>query len=160
MRSAYLSALFLGVIAVAIAMSGCLKPEQPTVVKFVVPEGFRGAFRITAKAEAPVTVPSVKPHEINVVEIPAGGLVRMKDTSALILAHHIQCVTAGGKNIPYSKPEAMPKHIAIFPLYTESSGEYYYLIGTHVEVSYALADGKDLLKLGQQILPDTPENAP
>lgn len=157
-KKIHLLSAWLGLAALAISTASCVKPPAPTVVKYIVPEGFRGVFQIT-ELDAPAKAAPLKEHQLNVIEIPPSGLVQMQDTTMYMVTHKVKCVTTSGKDIPYARPDSPAKGIHIFPIYSKSGEDQYYLVGTAEERDYIWANGKSFIKLAKQVLPDAPADA-
>lgn len=150
---------WLGLTATLLATGGCQEPKDPTVIRFVVPDGFSGPFMVTP-GEAPDRVPAVEEHQVNTIHVPPSGLVGMEDTGGFSLIHTVQCVTESGSNIPFASADKSPPGVHIFPLYIQNRGDQYYIVGTYQERDFVWADGKAMVKLGQPIdmaLPPEPE---
>ena len=119
-------------IAPLIALAGCNSAENPVRHEFILPDGYKGVFKIV---EDKTAGQPVKPVDGLVkITVPSNGIVMVKSTHTLQEWHKAVAVYKSGGILPFgvgALPDA--ESVAFFSLWTEANGTIYYLIGTKAE---------------------------
>ena len=109
----------------AALLFGCSERSGPPV-EYVIPDGFRGLFRISPNPNAP-PIPFVDGRCI--VDIPQSGLLLVRDMEPFRRFHSGAARYTSGALLPVAVSASTSEDIQLFYLSTDSDGNSWWLVG-------------------------------
>lgn len=127
-------------LMVFVLLGGCLESNKYTV-HFVLPDGYRGAFKIIEDADNranPVTISD----DVVTVSVPFDGIVKVTDVGFLTKWHSQKATYSNGRSLPSGMAVSPESDVVAFhSLWTDSEGTSYYFVGTPQELEEVQSAG-------------------
>lgn len=124
-------------LLVILSMMAMSCNNNDRVINYRLPDGYRGYFWVVVDAESGQKVDTN--DGLTIINIPANGIVKVKDDSFLLGPHKTMAQYSSGKVIPvYGEADA--NNVMIIPLSGATGVRTIYLIGTKEERQYYFRD--------------------